>query len=144
MKKIKIYFTIYLENSKFFERVFSNLKFSNFQVLKIGKQSIEILAIKNVLSCMEANNLHSYILSLDGVEDAIPSYEYIDEKEKWYKTSIIPIILSSVITALTILAIVHPLKEVDDTSKAISILVPTSITVLIQIIYRYYREDSVL
>ena len=93
---------------------------------------------------MEANNLHSYILSLDGVEDAIPSYEYIDEKEKWYKTSIIPIILSSVITALTILAIVHPLKEVDDTSKAISILVPTSITVLIQIIYRYYREDSVL
>ena len=29
----------------------------NFQLLKIGKQSIEILAIENVLSYMEINNL---------------------------------------------------------------------------------------
>ena len=29
----------------------------NFQLLKISKQSIEILAIKNVLSYMEVNNL---------------------------------------------------------------------------------------
>jgi len=64
---------------------------------------------------MEANNFHSYILSLDGLDDPIPTDEYIDEKEKWYRISIIPIILSSVIRALTILAIVYLLKEIDYT-----------------------------
>jgi hypothetical protein len=104
----------------------------------------EIFAIRHTASCVDATNIDSYILSLDGVEDTLPIYEYINEKEKWYKASIIPIILSSIITALTILAIVYPLKEMDNNYKAISIIIFTSITILIQIIYRYYREDSII
>lgn len=144
MKKIKVSFTIYLEDTKFFDSVFNNLELAHLNPSKIGNKRNEIFAIRNTVSCIDATNIDSYILSLDGVEDTIPIYEYINEKEKWYKASIIPIILSSIITALTILAIVYPLKEIDNIYKAVSIIIPTSITILIQIIYRYYGEDSVI
>lgn len=144
MKKIKTSFTIYLEDPYFCESVFCHLKHSKFEVSKIGQEEKELFAIKNVANCIEATNLEAYVTRLDGVKDAIPTYEYVDDQVKWYKTSLIPIILSALITALTILVIVYPLDGIDDTHKSLSIIIPTSITVFIQIIYRYFREEPII
>ena len=144
MKKIKTSFTIYIKDSKYFNSVFSTLRLQSFKVSKIDNENNKIFATKNVTSCIEATDLDSYILSLDGVKESIVTYEYTEEKVKWYKVSVIPIILSALITALTILAIVYPLKEIDDTYKTLAIIIPTIITVFIQIIYRYFREEPIL
>lgn len=104
-----------------------------------------LICIKTAQTAADALNSQNFVLGIRGVEDVLPMYDPIKEKSPWYKSGIIPISISSIVTLILIYSVIEslPLKMTFfDILRAASI--PVIGTFLTQILFKYFPHEHSL
>ena len=143
LRRIKASFTVILRSQRFFDNIRDNLNTNDFSVSQIGQSRNELLCSKKVKNCIDVTNLESYILSLTGVDDCNPLYEFIDEKDKWYKSPVIPLILTAIVTGLTLWSALDNLNLMY-WDKVTRVAIPVIISTASYTVYRHFKEESII
>ncbi len=143
MKKIKITFTITLSNISFYARNFESLRNSNFIMNISNGETLDINCYKIVKNCQDAISNEDFVNSLVGLKTYNKLFEFIEEKDKWYKSPIIPLLLAALSTGLT-LWITLDSVNMSVWDKFARIVAPVIISTSTYIVYRHFKEEPIL
>jgi hypothetical protein len=148
---IRATFSVYIKSQNY-DEVVSALKGQEFEVKAEAVESETktsntklIVCSRNAQSPAEALNYEAHIDSFKGIDHVIPMFDNVKEELRWYKKPIIPIAISSIITLLIVYqAIVNPPQPEDSVGILITIGIPTIVTFLTQLGYRYFAHEQII
>lgn len=149
---IRATFSVYIKSQNY-DEVVSALKGQEFEVKTEAVESETnkipntklIVCSRNAQSPAEALNYEAHIHSFKGIDQVIPMFDNVKEELRWYKKPIMPIAISSIITLLIVYqAIVNPPQPEDSVGILITIGIPTIVTFLTQLGYRYFAHEQII
>jgi len=150
---IRARFSVYVKSQNY-QEVISALQGQEFEVKteavesesnKTANTTKLIVCSRPAQTCAEALNYEAHIFSFKGIDNVIPMFDNVKEELRWYKKPIIPIAFSSIITLLIVYqAIINPPQPEDYGGILITIGIPTIVTFLTQLGYRYFAHQRII
>lgn len=150
---IKATFTLSVKSQNY-QEVLAALKGQEFEVRTEApeSESIKVPTTKTLVcsriaqTAIEALSLQAHLWSYRGMDDVIPMYDDIEIEKKalpWYKKPIIPIIVSSGLTALTVYGAIITPPAADDYGGILrAVAIPTAVTFLTQVLFRLFGSHE--
>jgi len=140
LKKISATYTVYLKSAESIQQYITILENHGF-IVTYSKDEQPVLVCKiQKDKCIDMLYAEDIIVNnIKELEDYSPFYEY---KDNWKK--LIPITISSIITALAVYGTVSSLANISRTQSISITAIPTLATFFTQILYKFFPEDATM